>query len=91
VRIDGNGLAGLESFVRIPVPDEGGDVRNGERAAPEKLFLHLVDDFSDFVYIFFFARDCQLALAGGNSHAERLAQKTEVTIGRAEQFELLVI
>jgi hypothetical protein len=55
-----------------------------------KLFLHFVDNVSGLLHIVFFAGNHQHVPASGNLYIERLAQKPKVTVGGAEQFELLI-
>jgi hypothetical protein len=52
--------------------------------------LHFVDNFGGPVYVFFFACDYHIGLAGGNLDAEGLAQKTKVAVSGPEQLKLFV-
>ena len=53
------------------------------------MFLHAVDDLGRTVDVGLGAADVQVRLAGGDLHAERPAQQTQMAVGGAEKLELL--
>jgi hypothetical protein len=54
------------------------------------VLLHSIDDIGGCVDILFLALDYQPALASAELNVERLTQNTKITVGGAEQFQLLV-
>jgi hypothetical protein len=90
VRIDAKCLGGLGCGRGGNIGKDTAYIIRGQRTTPEKMLLHLVDDLCRPVDIFGFAGNQQIVLPGGYSDVERITQQAQMTVGRPEQFELLV-
>jgi hypothetical protein len=81
VSIDRNCPAALVGRRGVLSPDHRVDFGCSERARPKDVFLHFADDLGGPVYVLFLTFDRHPALAGGDLHVERFAQKTKIAVG----------